>query len=380
MVNMMLVIDSVHLCTFLLRLMLLFFFLDPLFFLPRSLIAMADESKKQLNSEQFVVFAVNTVDKTVKTSSFRWADVPVDVEYQHDLGEPAAFSSPTTDERICWADDRGSKRIGSSNSTGVAGKEDGETLSDPLYISSGSAANVGGFDGGDVQAGSYGVAVSVTGGFAAEVGGGEFSGLSSGIPLTQHASDVKGKAVPPLYTCEGICRNLDGSRCIFDRSKLIIKGWPQKTNGEYVPGKIWRGSYNRLCMDCYIEMFMVDSSLEQRRILYENWMTYCKKSHRLADKYNKRNAKKAGEDGSATQQMLSEQQKARCQRWSQAARNTRRDYPQAGNCEFRGLVVKEVKALLSSVANEARVAHLTEQVEEGECDMAHGKVLETASL
>ena len=78
--------------------------------------------------------------------------------------------------------------------------------------------------------------------------------------------------------------------------------------------------------------------------------------------------------------MLSEQQKARSQRWSQAARNTRRDYPQAGNCEFRGLVVKEVKALLSSVANEARVAHLTEQVEEGECDMAHGKVLETASL
>ena len=235
---------------------------------------------------------------------------------------------------------------GTPISIGFTGKVGGEASS-AASISSRIPAKVEVVDGAVPHAGRTGYIAPIAAGVVAKEGVGEYSDLSSGTPLAEQASggcvDNVRRFVCKQYICEGICRTDDGSPCFFERSVLIIMGFPQKMGGPCVPGTMLRGMCNRLCIDCYIAKYMNKATSEDLEKLRKHWKQICKKSHRQADKYNKMNKEDILADRPPTLRKVSEQQQARVDQWSLAVRDITQDHPCVSKRAIRNFVLAKLR-------------------------------------
>ena len=361
---------------------------------------MAEDLKKDLTSDQVDIIDAHTKARNLESCILSWAEDAEQFEVPQKWGQWADVSTHSAGKRMCCSGEGGSVPCRSLISTGFVSEAGGEASS-AFLISGGSAAKVGMVDGAESHARSHGSAAPITGGVATKVGIGESVGLSTGTLLTEQFSFGHDIAVRPhvskQYTCEGTCQTDDGSPRIFERKVLFIKGFPYKNGGPCVPGRMWQGKSNRLCIDCYIAKYMVNASLEDVENLRMHWNKICKKSHREADKYNRKKRRAVGGDPPPTIRKLSEQQQARCSQWTLAARGIYPANPDGSKLDYRYLIrqrVQTVDALIRDAlmpfgpegeemikpAQKAFITHLTKLAETGACDRPDGNILNNATL
>ena len=362
--------------------------------------AMVDALMKGLTPDQVDILDAHAKSNTLESCLFSWAEEADQSELTQKWGQWADASSHCTCKRTFCSGEVGSVPGTSLTSTSSVGMVGGEASS-AFLISGGTAAKVGMVDGVESHARSHGSAVPITGGVAAKVGLGESVFLSTGTLLTEQFSCGHDNAVrlhaSKQYTCEGICRTDDGRPRVFERKVLIIIGFPHEIGGPCVPGKMWQGKCNRLCIDCYITKYMANASSEAVEDLRMHWKRSCKKSHREADKYNRMKKWKVGEDPPPTIRKLSEQQQARCSQWTLAARDIYPSNAPASKLDYRNLILQRVHTVGASIrdalmpfgpedeemikpAQEVFVAHSTKLAETDVCDRSAGNVLRNATL